>query len=149
MLKSSLFLPVLLLICFMGCASDNGTGGSTANPHRPSIAEKESSYTTTQAVYLEGVLAGYLLTFDEVPITSGELQHTPPGTVLIKDLDFNNVGFISPKGQLYRFGEGNRPEKEVHRTSPSRTSSGPKVQWIRPSFSSRIHRGISGWPPCR
>lgn len=117
MLKSSLILAALLCALLAGCASDEPADTCGCKPPLPPLAEQASSYTTTKAVHAEGSVIGYLLIYDEVPVTSDEPRYTPPGTIFIKDLNFNNVGFISPKGQLYRFGKGDLPEKEVHQSS--------------------------------
>jgi hypothetical protein len=72
-----------------------------------------AAYSTTQAIIVDGERKGFLCTYEELPDTAGVKRDAPAGTAFIQDLDFNNLGFISPKGELWRFGPGNRPEK-VH-----------------------------------
>lgn len=69
-------------------------------------AEHDSSYTRTEAIILNGKKVGYTLLFLDVPPYAEEPQYIQAGTRFIKDLDFENLGFISPYGKTYRF-EGN------------------------------------------
>lgn len=114
MSKSLLFLAVILAASLSGCAADSADQQApileTTLVSVPPIAERLSSYTSTQAVHVKGAVVGFLVTFGEVPITDSEPTYTEAGSVLVKNPDFETIGFITPRGAIYRYGPGNRPE---------------------------------------
>jgi len=111
MLKPSLMLVGILVIGLAGCAAQDKAACPAPAPDAP--ASDASAYTTTRAIHVDGQLKGFLCTYEAIPITAGISPKAPAGSTFIKDLEFNNLGFITPKGELWRFGPGNIPEK-VH-----------------------------------
>ena len=110
---------ILSLFFLAGCASqDAGPAAASAGAGRKPapLAENASLYTTTRAIYVKSELKGYLLVFDEPPLPAEKPGGVEPGTAFIKNPDFNNVGFITPRGALYRFGRNNEPER-IHQGS--------------------------------
>jgi hypothetical protein len=110
-----LFIPLLLSL---GCLtySEGPYEAEPAmeevdEPYADIIVEEEASHTRTQAIVIEGERRGYLFTYKQVPVGTDLVQYFSPGTAFIKDLDFRNVGFISPNGETFRFDENNRPVK--------------------------------------
>ena len=122
MLKPRIIAAGILLSSLLlsaGCASQGDRPGTATPPPggKPApLAENASLYTTTRAVYVAGELEGYLLVFDEPPVPTEKPDAVEPGTTFIKNLDFDNVGFITPRGALYRFGPDNDPER-IHQGS--------------------------------
>jgi hypothetical protein len=106
--KRFLFSALVGLVVFSGCLFPHEkTYSPQMDRERAVLAERDSTHTLTQAVHLNGKKVGYILTFLEVPVGSEEPEYCPhPDTILIKDLDFNNLGFISPEGTTYRFHKG-------------------------------------------
>lgn len=114
MSKSLLFLAGILAICLSGCATESTDEEaqmlSTTLISIDPLAERDSSYTSTQSIHVGDGVVGYVVTFNEVPITESEPAYTAAGSMLIKNTDFETVGFITPRGGIYRYGPGNRPE---------------------------------------
>ncbi len=115
MSKSILGFVGILAACLWGCATDGADEEArileTTLISIAPMAERDSSYTTTRSVHVKDAVVGFLVTFDEVPVTESEPAYTEAGSVLIKNPDFETVGFITPRGTIYRYGPGNRPEK--------------------------------------
>ncbi len=105
---SRLLLPALFVLTGLavsGCLlPPEGPFAKEKAPSPPSV-EDTSRFTLTEAVFLNGQKVGYTLTFLEVPRGSKEKQQIDAGTVFIKDLDFKNLGFISPLGNTFRYNE--------------------------------------------
>jgi|GEM_PF-7132338 len=113
MSKSLLFLAGILAVSLWGCAAENTDEEAQIITTLISIdplAERDSSYTSTEAVYAGDGVVGYAVTFLEVPITASEETYTAAGSVLVKNTDFETVGFITPRGSIYRYGPGGHPE---------------------------------------
>ncbi len=113
MSKSLLFLAGVLAVCLSGCAADSTDEEAQIITTLISIAplaERDSSYTSTQTVHVGDGVVGYVVTFLEVPITESEQTYTAAGSVLVKNPDFETVGFITPRGSIYRYGPGDHPE---------------------------------------
>jgi hypothetical protein len=115
MLKPSLFISGILVFCLAGCAAQEKGPAQAESPEPPAAALHETPYTTVQSIHVGEQLKGYLLSYESIPSHASMNRTIPAGTVFIKDLDFNNLGFITPKGELWRYGEGNIPER-IHQS---------------------------------
>ena len=105
MVKRLLVLALVAFLPFQGCILNKEGPYSKESDSQLGSSETDSRYTLTQSVYLDEKLAGYLLTFNEVPKGSSAKQHFAPGFRYIKDLDFKNIGFILPLGTTYRYDD--------------------------------------------
>jgi len=104
--------PIVLLgfLCVSSCLSY--TEKPYALPDKDfadALSNEDLPYSETSAIAIDGDPVGYLLTFKEVPVGSGEHHSCPPGTHYIKGPDFKNLGFITPKGQVFRYAKDNKP----------------------------------------
>lgn len=104
--------PVLLVASLLFTACILPPEGRYEQPVEPpsKIAEFSASHTLTQTIVVDGDKVGYLFTYQEVPKETGKPQLAPAGTAFIKNLDFNNIGFIDPYGKTFRFLENNNTE---------------------------------------
>lgn len=106
---------VTLMFCLTACILDEPKYQDDAPPNLQ--AELDSSYTFTEAVYINEKKVGYTTTFNEPPIGSKdrELAHIPnPGTRFIMDLDFTRIGFMDPYGKTFKYNHKNEPVEFCH-----------------------------------
>ncbi len=110
MLKTTVILAGILLVSLAGCASDGEKRCGKCGSHSScSLAEDTATYTTTRGIFIDGGLGGYILVFNEIPAGVDEKPATPAGTTFIQNLDFENIGFITPAGKLFRFCKTGEP----------------------------------------
>jgi hypothetical protein len=110
-----LLLVALLLVTACILPPEGRYEQSTEPPSK--IAEFTATHTLTQSILIDGEKMGYLFTYNEVPVETGEPQLAPPGTAFIKNLDFQNIGFMDPYGKTFRFLENNRTEAVCQSTT--------------------------------
>jgi len=106
--RPSLFLVALLALCLLGCASEQEMRHSSTAPS--ASAAPEPGFRTTQTIYITGEHRGYLTTYDQPPINFDTENRLPAGTAFIQDVNFDNLGFITPTGHLWRLEDGKRTQ---------------------------------------
>ena len=110
MLRTTIILAGILLVSLAGCASDGEKCcGKCCSQSACTLAENTATHTTTRGIFIDGGLSGYILVFNEVPVGVDAKQITPARTTFIQNLDFENIGFITPAGKLFRFREAKEP----------------------------------------
>lgn len=97
-MRLAIALCTLLLV---GCGSPL-LGGASRDPLLV-LTGLDATHTFEVRVEGEESPSGYLLEFYEGNTGTTDERKWLPGTVLIQDLDFHNVGFITPKGEAFRF----------------------------------------------
>jgi hypothetical protein len=112
MIRSKHWILLIPMVLSFGCIVYSEGPYRVEPVEEPAIiVEDEASHTRTKAIVIDGEKQGYLFTYEQVPVGSGLIQYFTPGTAFIKDLDFRNVGFISPNGETFRFDENSQPVK--------------------------------------
>ncbi len=118
MSKLFLYFALSLLICVAGCSTNDEL---TANDSKCASCQKCSQagnevagsgipMTTTQAILHGKQVIGYIETCGKVS-TGCKRSSFPPGTRFIQDRDFQVMGIITPKGQVWRLADGEFVEK--------------------------------------
>ena len=101
---------LLALAVFASCQS-SGVETTTspdvaAEPDSPTNVGLREPYTRCFEIHVGGTPVGYLLTYDPVPLYAEVERSLPVGTHRIRSLEFAEVGFITPEGEVWRY-EGN------------------------------------------
>jgi hypothetical protein len=60
-------------------------------------------FTRTSQIEIDGKVVGYLVEYQPVPTAVDVQRNLPTGSYLIEDPRFEDVGFISPRGQFFRY----------------------------------------------
>ncbi len=100
-----LLLPAALLLT--ACAAPGGAAPAAASdalPRRDAVT-RSLQFTETWEIRFGDELVGYLV--EVLPAPEGLHDDRPfkPGTALVEDLDFQLLGFLSPRGTTYRFDD--------------------------------------------
>ena len=105
--------PVILVASLLlaACILPSERRYAAHEEEKPPLAEDSASHTLTQAIVIDNEKMGYLLTYLEVPIEVRRPQVAPTNSSFIKDLDFQNIGYITPTGQTFRYVDGVRSEE--------------------------------------
>ena len=92
----------VLLLTLGACATGSTDDGDSIDPRK--IAT-DLAYSHTYAVTFteDGKTIGYVVEFYRVPQGIIDRRSSPPGTVLVQDLDLENIGFITPGGRAFRY----------------------------------------------
>ena len=99
------FAPIAcFLFLLAGCILPK-EGSYAPSESKPRPLAEETRKTRTLAVFLDGKPVGYLMTFLDDPAKEGGI---PKDTRFIQNLDFHNLGFISPLGKTFRYGTEGR-----------------------------------------
>jgi hypothetical protein len=97
-----LLLPTALLL--YACASPGGDAAPEALPRRAAITGS-LQFTETWEIRFGDELVGYLVEVQPAPEGLADERPFKPGTALVEDLDFQLLGFLSPRGTTYRFDD--------------------------------------------
>lgn len=105
---------LLALSCVLtpGCASSgSGHGEAKDMASGPNHAvARDHAYTRLLEIRLddETQVSAYLVQFDVLPQGVIDERPYPVGTALVQDTDLNTLGFLTPKGQAFRFDDDGR-----------------------------------------
>jgi hypothetical protein len=102
---------VSLLVAVAACASQDeraGSAESAAAGLAPSVessarARGREPFTRTSEIEIDGERVGYLVEYLPIPAAVDAERALPTGSYRIQAADFEDVGFMSPRGELYRF----------------------------------------------
>lgn len=98
-------LGVAALGCAGGCAA--GESSATRDVRAAAQPWEVDAYTRMREIIVDGTPVGYLVTYDAIPAGEPLERALPAGSHRIQDLRFVDVGFISPRGALFRHaGDG-------------------------------------------
>jgi hypothetical protein len=99
-----LLLPAALLLTACAAPGGGDAPAPEALPRRDAIT-RSLQFTETWEIRFGDELAGYLV--EVLPVPEGLHDDRPfkPGTALVEDLDFQLLGFLSPRGTTYRFDD--------------------------------------------
>ena len=79
-------------------------------PQTGSIATREPDpFCRTYRIFVNGAQRGYLLRYEDMPGHVTTERRFATGTAFIENMDFEEVGFITPNGSVYRIGAGASP----------------------------------------
>ena len=105
-LHSSL-LTAALALC--ACSPFETQPPAAADPLAASLPPATGDdFTRTLIVDVGGTPSGYVVEVLDVPQGLRDERPYPVGTWLVQDIDFTLVGFISPSGTAYVFGDDHR-----------------------------------------
>ena len=93
--------------------------GAPTHPPAPAAANEPAlraqpwerdAFTRTSEVVIDGTLTGYVVEYQAPPTGAVVDRSLPTGTWLIQDLRFENVGFVTPRGEVRRFARDGSSE---------------------------------------
>ena len=100
-------LVVASLLAVAACSGPGGTEpGTTAHPSDVAQPWGREPYTRTSEIEIDGKLVGYLVEYQPIPAAVDVERRFPTGSYRIQGLDFDDVGFITPRGAVYRHVQG-------------------------------------------
>ncbi len=99
---SGLALTLGLLAC-SGAPAKPPVAAAKAEPPLNAQPWERDPFTRTSEVLIDGALVGYVVDYQPLPAGSLIERRLPTGTWLIQDLRFENVGFVSPRGDVRRY----------------------------------------------
>jgi hypothetical protein len=104
-----LALTVGLLAC---SSSPEKTPAAPAAPETKVRAQpwERDPFTRTSEVLIDGALVGYLVEYQKPPAGAAADRALPTGSYRIQDLRFEDVGFVSPRGEVRRYTKGGSSE---------------------------------------
>jgi hypothetical protein len=91
----------LLVIGACACA-----GQPTVEQSQAPATGLREPFTEYFEVSVDGVTQGYLLRYNPIPLHSDVTRSLPTGTHRVFDARFEEVGFVSPRGEWRRHGDG-------------------------------------------
>lgn len=102
-----LLLPAALLLTACAAPGGDPAPAPEAALHRGALTGS-LQFTETWEIRFGDELVGYLV--EVLPAPEGVADQRPfkPGTSLVEGLDFQLLGFISPRGTTYRFDESDQ-----------------------------------------
>ncbi len=121
MRSSPSFAHVLTLaLCLFlspACASGGGKQGGQETGTDLGLAQG-NAFTNLLEVRLGSSqeVAGYLVEFEGVPLGIVDDRPYPVGTVLVQDTSLQTLGFLTPRGNGFRFDGDGRSHDEGHGT---------------------------------
>jgi hypothetical protein len=94
-----------VLLGLLGCSSEPEKKPAPAKVEPPLRAQpwERDPYTRTSEVLIDGALVGYLVEYQPIPAGASADRAFPTGTSRIQDLRFEDVGYITPRGDVRRF----------------------------------------------
>jgi len=95
---------VALLLAGAGCSTP-ASPDSASRPGAPAQAAQpwgRDPFTRTSQIEIDGNLAGYLVSYEPIPAGVEAARALPTGSYRIQARDFEDVGFISPRGEVRR-----------------------------------------------
>lgn len=95
---------------FCGCSASNDGSASSgvddvANDAMPRGAAQPwevDPYSRTEEIFVDGEPVGYLVSYDAIPDGLVLERAMPAGSARIQDREFEDVGFVSPRGLFFR-----------------------------------------------
>ena len=99
-----LLLPAVLLIAACQSGPPDRPGG-WSEPAPTAVAAHDLPCTETFEIRFGDELVGYLVEVQPMPKDQPDQRRFKPGTSLIQDKQFVDIGFISPGGTTYRYDE--------------------------------------------
>jgi hypothetical protein len=89
-------------------------GACSSGPARPEPGPKSAAaqpwerdpYTRTSQIEIDGNPVGYLVEYQPIPAGSGVSRQLPTGSYRIQDRRLEDIGFISPRGDVRRYVAG-------------------------------------------
>ncbi len=93
-------LALLALLAACASAMDAGSATVAAQPW-----EREP-FTRTSQIEIDGDRVGYLVEYEPTPSGTSVERALPVGSYRIQARDFEDVGFISPRGEVRRYAGG-------------------------------------------
>ncbi len=88
-----------------GCSATRSTEDNAANDAGPRGAAQPwevDPYSRTEQIFVDGTPVGYLVSYDAIPDGLVLERAMPTGSARIQDLQFEDVGFVSPRGLFFR-----------------------------------------------
>ena len=87
----------------------HGCAGTAASAERLGPADASQPwgrdpFTLTHTILVDGGQTGYLVEYQPTPVAVDVQRSLPTGSYRILDLHFEDVGFISPRGETWRHG---------------------------------------------
>ena len=98
-----------------GLALTVGLLACSSSPKRPPAAPaapetkiraqpwERDPFTRTSEILVDGALVGYLVEYQAPPAGAAADRALPTGSYRIQDLRFEDVGFVSPRGEVRRY----------------------------------------------
>jgi len=103
-------------VAALGCQSESErptakpSDGQAAKPQQAESAAREPDpFCRTYRIFVNGAQRGYLLRYEEMPGHMTTERKFATGTAFIQNMDFEELGFITPNGSVYRVGSGATP----------------------------------------
>ncbi len=96
-----LLLPATLLLS--ACATGGDAPATAPETPPQAAAARDLQFTETWEIRFGDELVGYLVEVLPAPEGLTDTRKFGPGTALVEGLDFQLLGFISPRGTTYRF----------------------------------------------
>jgi hypothetical protein len=104
--------PLLLVAAAtFGCATEGATGNDGGLREAGAAQPWEvDPYTHSDEIFVDGSPVGYLVTYDAIPDGLVIDRAVPAGGRRVLDARFRDVGFLSPRGLLFRHADGGATE---------------------------------------
>ncbi len=84
-----------------GCSATNAADDDQA-PRAAAQPWEVDPYSRTEEIFVDGTAVGYLVSYDAIPDGTVLQRAMPTGSYRIQDRRFEDVGFISPRGLVFR-----------------------------------------------
>jgi len=102
-----------VLLGLLGCSSEPENEPAPAAKVEPPLRAQpweRDPYTRTSEVLIDGALVGYLVEYQPIPAGASADRAFPTGTSRIQDLRFEDVGYVTPRGDVRRYVQGGSSE---------------------------------------
>jgi hypothetical protein len=105
-------------VAALGCQSESQRTTGDPCDHQASAKPAQAATASTREldpfchtyrILVNGVQRGFLLRYEEMPGYVTTERRYATGTAFIQNMDFEEIGFITPNGTVYRVGSGASP----------------------------------------